>query len=117
MNLEALRAYLLGKAGAVEATPFGPQTLVYKIDEQVFAMVTDFDTPLQLTLRCDPERARLLRGMYQVVRPGAYVNRRHWNTVTLDGSIPVEAVLDMIEESYTLANVELAQLRPMKHSG
>lgn len=111
MNLEALRAYLLGKANAAEATPFGPQTLVYKIHDQVFAMVTAYEAPLQLTLRCDPERARLLRGMYQVVRPGAYVNKRHWNTVTLDGSIPVEAILDMIEESYTLASCAIAQLR------
>ena len=111
MNLEALRAYLLGKAGAVEARPFGPQTLVYKIDGQVFALVTDCAPPLQLTLRCDPDRAHLLRGMYEAVRPGAYVNKRHWNTVTLDGSIPVEAILDMIEESYTLATNTVAELR------
>lgn len=111
MNLDALRAYLLGKADAVEVTPFGPQTLVYKIHDQVFALVTACELPLQLTLRCDPERAWLLRGMYRVVRPGAYVNRRHWNTVTLDGSIPVEMILDMIEESYTLAMRAVARLR------
>jgi len=112
MNLKALRAYLLGKAGAVEARPFGPQTLVYKINNQVFALVTECAPPLQLTLRCDPDRARLLRGMYEAVRPGVYMNKRHWNTVTLDNSIAVEAILELIEESYALAGDVARSLLP-----
>jgi predicted DNA-binding protein (MmcQ/YjbR family) len=102
MDMEAVRAYLLAKVNAVESAPFGSQTLTYRINGQVFALITQGDSPLHLTLRCDPERALLLRGMYHAVRPGVYMNKRHWNTVTLDGSIPTEAIIDMIEESYAL---------------
>ena len=108
MNMEAVRSYLLAKANAAESAPFGSQTLTYRVNDQIFALVTQGDPPLRLTLRCEPERALLLRGMYRAVQPGVYMNKRHWNTVTLDGSIPTEAIIDMIEESYILAvrNVE-----------
>lgn len=102
MDMEAVRSYLLAKANAVESVSFGSRTLAYRVNDQIFALVTQGDPPLRLTLRCDPERALLLRGMYQSVRPGVYMNKRHWNTVTLDGSIPTEAIIDMIEESYAL---------------
>ena len=103
MDLTQLRNYLLDKAGSRESAPFDPDTLVYHVGDQIFALISHQANPLHLTLRCEPARAELLRAMYPAIEPGAYMNRRNWNSLTLDGTIAVEAVRRMIDASYRLA--------------
>jgi predicted DNA-binding protein (MmcQ/YjbR family) len=102
MDFETLRAYLAAKPGAVEEFPFDLVTLVFKVGGKMFALVATTDDPLRINLKCDPEKAELLRECFPAVLPGYYMNKRHWNTVVLDGSIADEDLLAMIDESYAL---------------
>lgn len=104
MNFHELRAYLLSHADVCEQVPFGPRTLVYKVRGAVFALlVRRSDGPASITLRCKPEHADLLRGIYPSVRPSIYMNQRGWNMVALDGSVGPEELCDMVDASYALA--------------
>ncbi len=102
MNLEELRAYLLSKPGATEEIPFGPQALVYKVMGKMFALVAWEETPLRVSLKCDPDRAIALRTVFKGVRGAYHFNKRHWNMVDLDGSVPIPEALAMIDDSYAL---------------
>jgi predicted DNA-binding protein (MmcQ/YjbR family) len=102
MTLESLRAYLLKKKGAYEDFPFGPEVMVFKVRGKMFALVFLEGSPLSMNLKCDPDLAKHLRGFYNAVRPGYHMNKRHWNTLSLDGSIPDEEIFAMINESYDL---------------
>jgi predicted DNA-binding protein (MmcQ/YjbR family) len=102
MNLQALRAYLLSKPGAVEDHPFGPQPLVVKVGGKMFALVAESAVPPEVSLKCEPSHAQFLRDSFAAVRPGYHLNKEHWNTVTLDGSMPDDGVQAMIDESYSL---------------
>ena len=102
MKLEQLQTYLINKKGAVEETPFGPETLVFKVMGKMFALVAWEETPTGVTLKCDPNFALALRAQYEAVQPGYYMNKKHWNTITLDGSISDEQISDMIDDSYDL---------------
>lgn len=96
------QAYLLAKTGAVEEFPFDALTSVYKVGGKMFALAGWNETPLQITLKCDPEEAETLRAAYPAVQPGYHMNKRHWNTVTLDGTVPEDELRDMIDASYRL---------------
>ncbi|MGH8930658.1 MAG: MmcQ/YjbR family DNA-binding protein [Egibacteraceae bacterium] len=102
MMLDQLRAVLLSYPEAVEEEPFGPGTLVFKVGGKIFAITGDGsdESPARVSLKCEPGLALELRAMYPCVRPGYHLNKRHWNTVTLDGSVPREEVLDLIGHSY-----------------
>ena len=100
MNLEMLRHYLLDKKGAVEDFPFGPETLVCKVGGKMFALIALHEMPLWLNLKCDPDKAEAQRIFYSAVRPGYHMNKRHWNTLILDGTMPDEEILAMVDESY-----------------
>ena len=102
MEIDTLRAYLLGKTGAFEDFPFGPDVMVFKVLDKMFALVAFRETLLSVNLKCDPELALHLRNIYKAVLPGYHMNKRHWNTVVLDGSILDEEVLSMIDDSYDL---------------
>lgn len=102
MELDTLRAYLLEKSGAFEDFPFGPEFMVFKVMDKMFALVAFRETPLELNLKCDPELALHLRNIYTAVRPGYHMNKKHWNTVALDGSMPDEEIFSMIDDSYAL---------------
>ncbi len=102
MKLDTLRAYLNAKPGAVEEFPFDQVTLVIKVGGKMFALVGTNDEPLRLNLKCDPLKAEVLREIYPAVIPGYHMNKRHWNTVVLDGSVPEADLLAMIDESYEL---------------
>ncbi len=102
MNLETVRRYLLALPGAVEDHPFGPQPLVLKVGGKIFALVAADATPLNISLKCEPDHAQFLRDSFPAVRPGYHLNKQHWNTVTLDGSIPDAGIRSMIDESYRL---------------
>jgi predicted DNA-binding protein (MmcQ/YjbR family) len=102
MDLETVRRYLLALPGAVEGHPFGPQPLVLKVGGKIFALVAADATPLNISLKCEPDHAQFLRASFPAVRPGYHLNKQHWNTVTLDGSIPEAGIRSMIDESYRL---------------
>ena len=102
LTLDSLRAYLLSKKDATEETPFGPDALVFKVMGKMFALLAWQSDPLRITLKCDPDDALALRQQYAAVQPGYYMNKRHWNTVTLDGSIPEAELWAMIDDSYAL---------------
>jgi predicted DNA-binding protein (MmcQ/YjbR family) len=98
----ALRRACLAHEGAIEDFPFGPQTSVFKVAGKMFALSALRSRPLKVSLKCEPELADALRDSYPEVQPGYHLNKRHWNTVTLDGSLPDAMVRGMIEDSYDL---------------
>lgn len=102
MNIEELKAYLLGKTGTSEEVPFGPGIWVYKVRGKVFALVPWDANPPSVSLKCDPVRAMELRAIYPAITAGYHLNKRHWNTLVLDGSIPLAEVQWQIDHSYQL---------------
>lgn len=102
MKLDTLRTYLLAKRGTIEETPFGPEALVFKVVGKMFALIAWEEKPLSITLKCDPDLALTLRNQYKAIRPGYHMNKKHWNTITLDNSIPDDEVFGMIDHSYRL---------------
>jgi predicted DNA-binding protein (MmcQ/YjbR family) len=102
VNATELRAYCLAQAGAIEDFPFGPEHSVFKVAGKMFAISALDRLPLDVSVKCEPEIAVGLRGSYAAIRPGYHLNKRHWNTITLDGSLPDPLVRDMIEDSYDL---------------
>ena len=102
MNLETLRAILLQKTAATEEVPFGPEVLVFKVKGKMFALVPWEDPAPSISLKCDPSEALFLRDIYAAVNPGYHLNKRHWNTITLDGTVPEPELQRMIDDSYRL---------------
>jgi predicted DNA-binding protein (MmcQ/YjbR family) len=102
MNAAELRDHCLSFNGAEETFPFGPENSVFKVAGKMFALSPLGAEPLRISLKCEPELAEALRGAHAAVIPGYHLNKRHWNTVILDGSLPEQMVLDMIEDSYDL---------------
>ena len=102
MNATALRACCLARAGAIEDFPFGPEHSVFKVAGKMFALSALDRTPLEVSVKCEPELAVALRDTHPAIRPGYHLNKRHWNTITLDGSLADQLVRDLIEDSYDL---------------
>ncbi len=102
MNIEALRTYCLAKKGVEETFPFGEDTLVFKVGGKMFLLTSLSQTPLQFNAKCDPDRAVELREEYEAIIPGYHMNKQHWNTVIIDGTIPARLLNRMIDESYDL---------------
>ena len=88
--------------GAIEDYPFGDEVAVYKVGGRMFALVPLDGDPGSVNLKCDPDLALELRARYPAVRPGYHQDKRHWNTIELDGSVPQAEVREMIEHSYEL---------------
>jgi predicted DNA-binding protein (MmcQ/YjbR family) len=99
---EQVIAECLARPGAVEDYPFGDEVAVFKVAGSVFAMVMLAATPANVTLKCDPDRAIALRERYAAITPGYHTNKRHWNTIVLDGSVPDDELLELIDHSYQL---------------
>lgn len=97
-----LRDLCLGFPGAAETFPFGPRTSVFKVAGKMFALSQLAKAPLAVSLKCEPALAEQLRAAHPAVLPGYHLNKRHWNTVILDGTIPLETLTDMTEDSYDL---------------
>lgn len=102
MNHPATRLYLLGKPEAYEDFPFGPDVAVMKIGNKMFATLGVSGGVGSMNLKCDPHEALILREIFPSVRPGWHMNKRHWNTVILDGSIPRGEIERMIDNSFAL---------------
>ena len=102
MKPAPLRRACLARKGSTEEFPFGPQTSVFKVAGKMFALSALRSRPLKVSLKCEPDLAEALRDSHAEIQPGYHLNKRHWNTVTLDGSLPDGMVRDMIEDSYDL---------------
>ncbi|PWI44451.1 MmcQ/YjbR family DNA-binding protein [Streptomyces sp. ICBB 8177] len=113
MTPDELRAACLALNGAVEEYPFprNPDVAVYKVGGKIFALSALPVTPLSVSLKCEPELALRLRAEHPCIVGGYHLNKRHWNTVTLDGSLPDRMVEEMIEDSYDLIVAALPRHR------
>ena len=112
MTAAALRAACLDMPGAEETFPFGPENSVFKVEGKIFAISRlDRAAPLRISLKCEPGLAEQLRAGHPAITPGYHLNKRHWNTLVLDGSLPDEMVRDMIEDSYDLIVARLPKRR------
>jgi predicted DNA-binding protein (MmcQ/YjbR family) len=109
MNSAELRDYCLSFTGAEETFPFGPNTSVFKVAGKMFALSQLGADSLRVSLKCEPQLAQALRETHAAVIPGYHLNKRHWNTVILDGSLPAEIVRNMIEDSYDIVVTKLPQ--------
>jgi predicted DNA-binding protein (MmcQ/YjbR family) len=114
MNIEVFREYCLGKPAATEGTPFGPENIVFKVEGKMFALAALDEVPPAVNLKCDPDLALELRDRYEQVRPGYHMNKKHWNTVELDGVIPENEIRKMIDHSYDLVVQSLPKVRRKK---
>jgi predicted DNA-binding protein (MmcQ/YjbR family) len=102
MTPAELKRICLSFTGAEETFPFGPQTSVFKVEGKMFALSHLRGRPLTVSLKCDPALAEELREAHPAVAPGYHLNKQHWNTVTLDGSLADAVIRDMVEDSYDL---------------
>ena len=119
MNIEQWREYLLSFPASVEEMPFGPEVLVYKVAGKLFALLSWQDEPMSINLKCEPNLALQLRDTYPQVTAGYHMNKKHWNTVVMDGGLEdahlkewVQASFDLIYNS--LPKATQAQLRATK---
>ncbi|WP_371529248.1 MmcQ/YjbR family DNA-binding protein [Streptomyces sp. NBC_01283] len=102
MNPQELRAFCLSFNDAVEEFPFGPEASVFKVAGKMFALTSLDASPLTVNLKCDPEIAVQLRAAHPEIVPGWHMNKRHWNTVTVDAKLPDQQVRELVEDSYDL---------------
>ncbi len=102
MNIETLRDYCLSKPGAEETLPFGPDTLVFKVNGKAFLLVGLDAEDLRFNVKCDPDKALELREEYPCVLPGFHMNKKHWNTIVVDGSVSNALLKEWIDHSYSL---------------
>ncbi|OIJ90922.1 MmcQ/YjbR family DNA-binding protein [Streptomyces colonosanans] len=103
MTPRELRVFCLSFNAVVEDFPFNPETSVFKVQGRLFALTNLDAQPLKVNLKCDPEDAVRLRGEYEgLIVPGWHMNKRHWNTVTVDGKLPDGLVRELVEDSYDL---------------
>jgi len=114
MDLAQFREYCLSKPRATEATPFGPDVLVFKVRGKMFALAALEEVPTTVNLKCEPDLALELRDRYEQVRPGYHMNKKHWNTVEIESGIPDAEVREMIDHSYELVTQSLSKAERKK---
>lgn len=102
MDIESLRLHLLTYKGATESLPFGPETLVFKVMNKMFALMPIDGQRFSINLKCDPDRAIQLRETYEGIIPGYHMSKVHWNTVQLDADVSDTLLLELIDHSYDL---------------
>jgi predicted DNA-binding protein (MmcQ/YjbR family) len=116
---EDLRDLCLSFPGSEETFPFGPENSVFKVAGKIFALSRLDGDPLRVSLKCEPGLAEQLREAHSAIAPGYHLNKRHWNTVTLDGSLPESMIHDLVEDSYDLivASLPLKRRRALLWRG
>jgi predicted DNA-binding protein (MmcQ/YjbR family) len=102
MDHKTVEDYILSMPNARLDYPFGEDVAVYKAGDKMFALLPESKTPLQISLKCDPQLALLLREKYETVMEGYHLNKKHWNTILLTGQLPWDEVQDLIRHSYIL---------------
>lgn len=116
MNIEQIREYCLKKKGVTEEFPFDEETLVFKVAGKIFLLASLESIPLQINLKCDPEKAFELREEYESVQPGYHMNKKHWITILIDGTVPIKKLFEWIDNSYSLvlAGLNKSDLKKLK---
>lgn len=109
MDIEQLREYCLSKKQAEETTPFGPDTLVYKVGGKLFLLFGLDDETVRFNVKCDPDKAVELREEFSCVLPGYHMNKKHWNTIVVDGSVSNKQLKEWIDDSYNLVVESLSR--------
>jgi predicted DNA-binding protein (MmcQ/YjbR family) len=109
MNHKDLENIFLSKAGASVDFPFGDDVFVFKVMNKMFGLFSLKDAIYNINLKCDPQDAIAYRDIYECVIPGYHMNKKHWNTIVVDGSMPADILEDMIEESYSLVVSKLTK--------
>ena len=109
MNAESLHEYCLSKPGAEETLPFGPDTVVYKVGGKVLLLSGLDSEELRFNVKCDPEKAIELREEFSCVLPGYHMNKKHWNTIVIDGSVSIKQLKVWIDHSYELVANSLSK--------
>ena len=118
MDLPDLIALCLSLPDVEESTPFGPDVLVYKTHGKIFALTQPDSFPVTVNLKCDPARAETLRETYPgKIVPGYHMNKRHWNTVKLDGSLPPALIPELVRHSYLLVAPKAKRPKSQPRSG
>lgn len=102
MNIEELRDYALSLKDVAESFPFGEDTLVFKTNNKIFLLVSLSSFPLQFNVKCNPEYATELREKYACVLPGYHMNKKHWNTIVMDGTLSRSQLQNFIKDSFYL---------------
>jgi predicted DNA-binding protein (MmcQ/YjbR family) len=102
MDHKTVEDYILSMPNARLDYPFGEGVAVYKSGDKMFALIREGKTPVQLSLKCDPELSKVLREKYDEVMPGYHLNKKHWNTMVLAGQLEWEEVQGLIRHSYQL---------------
>ncbi len=102
MNIESFTDYCLAKKGVTESFPFGGDTLVFKVMDKIFALTGIDEAPCKVNLKCDPEWTLTLREEYEDIQPGYHMNKKHWNTVNIEGALSDAFVMKLIDQSYDL---------------
>ncbi len=102
MNIETLREYCLSKSNVEETLPFGPDTLVYKVNNKIFLLTGLDEIELRFNVKCDPDKAIELREEFSCVLPVYHMNKKHWNTIVVDGSVSTKQLKEWIDHSYEL---------------
>ena len=102
MNIETLREYCLSKKAVTEDFPFGEDTLVFRVLNKIFLLVSLSSNPLQFNAKCDPDKVIELRDQYDAVQPGYHMNKKHWNTIIMNGGLSNAQLKEMIDDSYNL---------------
>ena len=116
LNIESLREYCIAKTGVTEGFPFDKSTLVFKVMGKMFAL-TDLVGKFSINLKCAPEKAIILREQYSAVIPGYHMDKKHWNTIVVDGSIPTTLILEWLDDSYKLVVSKLTKKQKLELSG
>ena len=116
MNIEQIRDYCIMKKGVIEDFPFDEETLVFKVAGKIFLLASLESIPLQINLKCDPEKAIELREEYESVQPGYHMNKTHWNTIIFDGTVPAKKIFEWIDDSYNLvvSGLKKSDLKKLK---
>lgn len=102
MDITSLSDYCLSKKGSLKDYPFGDDVLVIKVASKMFALINVHSSQLRISLKCDPFIAENLRQQYASITPGYHLNKNHWNTILIDGTISEQELYDMIDLSYEL---------------
>ena len=109
MNIEEIRLYCLAKKGVTEEFPFDNDTLVFKVAGKIFLLTSLTFTPIRVNLKMDTELVGEYRDKYADVQPGYHMNKKHWNTVMVDGTLSLKLLQEMIDDSYNLVGEKRKQ--------
>ncbi len=114
MNKNILKKHLFSYKGSISSYPFGPEALVFKVMGKMFALVSEEENILRVTLKCAPDDGALLVGQFDSVIPGYYMNKKHWITISLTNEISDEMLTDLVDGSYKLVVSKLTKAEKIK---